>query len=80
MRGRSIYDTTINRLQRLAAFSALRGYGFYVCVITILDLKPRNSVPPLLEGEAVPNGTAVGTYYSIRTKFSMPVDATAVCR
>ena len=27
---RGVYMTQLNRLQRLAAFSALRGYGFYV--------------------------------------------------
>ena len=27
---RGVYMTQLNRLQRLAAFSGLRGYGFYV--------------------------------------------------
>ena len=50
--------TQLNRLQRLAVLSApnecLSGPSPAVCVITILDLKPRHSVPPSLPVETVP--------------------------
>ena len=53
----SIYDTTKPSASFGGTFSPSR--VVLLCVMTDLDLKPRRSLPPLLDLEAVPRGTII---------------------